>query len=88
MAWSRLALCLLVAVTCVVHGTAGQTTVFTIPASVPTSAVSVDPALLSVSLEFFAFPGYMDLDETQTCLANLQALRGGPPAVRIGGTTQ
>ena len=61
---------------------------FAIPSSIPSSAVSVDPSLLSVSIEFFAFPGYMSLPQTKTCLANLQSLRGSPPAVRIGGTTQ
>ena len=88
MAWSLWTFGLLVHVLYISHGTAGQSTTFTIPSAVPTSAVTVDPALLSVSLEFFAFPGYMDLDETQTCLENLQALRGVAPAVRIGGTTQ
>lgn len=67
---------------------AAQSTTFAIPSAVPTSAVVVDSALLSVSIEFFAFPGYMELDETETCLANIQNLRGEAPAVRIGGTTQ
>lgn len=60
----------------------------TVPSSAPPSAVPVDPSLLSVSLEFFAFPGYAALPTTANCLANMAALRGAPPAVRIGGTTQ
>ncbi|GJE97722.1 glycoside hydrolase family 79 protein [Phanerochaete sordida] len=59
-----------------------------IPSSAPASAAPLDPSLLSVSLEFFAFPGYTALPATANCLANLAALRGAPPAVRIGGTTQ
>ncbi|KIJ25823.1 glycoside hydrolase family 79 protein [Sphaerobolus stellatus SS14] len=50
--------------------------------------IYVDPALLGVSLEFFAFPGYTQLSNTVQCLANIQSLRGTPPPVRIGGTTQ
>ena len=59
-----------------------------IPASPPATAATVDPALLSVSIEFFAFPGYTQLAATENCLANIAALRGAQPAVRIGGTTQ
>lgn len=59
-----------------------------VPSSAPPDAIAVDPALLSVSLEFFAFPGYMDLNNTAPCLDQLQASRGHAPAVRIGGTTQ
>ncbi|KAI0686858.1 hypothetical protein BC835DRAFT_1450643 [Cytidiella melzeri] len=68
---------------CVSIGTA-----ITLPSSPPSSARSVDPSLLSVSLEFFAFPGYTALAATENCLNNLGALRGAPPAIRIGGTTQ
>ncbi|KAA1472941.1 glycoside hydrolase family 79 protein [Dentipellis sp. KUC8613] len=67
---------------------ASSTWAVTIPSSSPSTATSVDPALLSISLEFFAFPGYMQLPSTTTCLANLAGLRGTAPAVRIGGTTQ
>ncbi|KII96009.1 glycoside hydrolase family 79 protein [Plicaturopsis crispa FD-325 SS-3] len=59
-----------------------------IPGSTPSGAAKVDPALVSVSLEFFAFPGYTELPATANCLANLAAFRGAQPAVRIGGTTQ
>lgn len=59
-----------------------------VPFSAPPGAVAVDPALLSVSLEFFAFPGYMSLNNTAPCLDQLQASHGHAPAVRIGGTTQ
>jgi hypothetical protein len=42
-----------------------------------------------VSLEFFAFPGYMnDVAATTTCLQNFKALTGVWPPLRIGGTTQ
>ena len=61
---------------------------YTIPSSIPSNAVSVDPSLVSVSIEFFAFPGYTELEATTNCLANIAALRGAQPAVRIGGTTQ
>ena len=61
---------------------------FVVPSTAPSSAAAVDPALLSVSIEFFAFPGYTQLAATDNCLANIAALRGAQPAVRIGGTTQ
>lgn len=59
-----------------------------IPATVPASAAAVDKAQLSVSLEFFTFPDYTAITSTTNCLANLASLRGSPPAIRIGGTTQ
>ncbi|OCB89325.1 hypothetical protein A7U60_g3526 [Sanghuangporus baumii] len=67
---------------------AQTTTTFVVPSAAPSSAVTVDPSLLSVSIEFFAFPGYTELSGTTTCLANIEKLRGAPPAFRIGGTTQ
>lgn len=67
---------------------AGQTVDIVLPLTAPSNASSVDPSLLSVSIEFFAFPGYTDVSATATCLNNLAELRGAPPAVRIGGTTQ
>ncbi|KAI5118607.1 hypothetical protein M0805_008038 [Coniferiporia weirii] len=80
---------LVTTIACALHLTRAQTTTtFAVPTSVPTSAVSVDPSLLSVSIEFFTFPAYIEMSGTKTCLANLQALRGAAPAVRIGGTTQ
>ena len=60
----------------------------TVPSTAPSTAAVVDPSLLSVSLEFFAFPGYTQLPATANCLANLATLRGAQPAIRIGGTTQ
>ncbi|KIK65736.1 glycoside hydrolase family 79 protein [Collybiopsis luxurians FD-317 M1] len=60
----------------------------TVPTVAPSTAATIDSSLVAVSLEFFAFPGYTELVSTGTCLANLQALRGSPVAVRIGGTTQ
>ncbi|KAI0829864.1 hypothetical protein BC628DRAFT_1314531 [Trametes gibbosa] len=59
-----------------------------VPSSSPSGAVAVDPSLVSVSVEFFAFPGYTQISGTNKCLANLASLRGSPPAIRIGGTTQ
>lgn len=59
-----------------------------IPSTPPSSAAAIDPSLLSVSIEFFAFPGYTQLAATSNCLANLAGLRGAQPAIRIGGTTQ
>ncbi|KAH9858510.1 glycoside hydrolase superfamily [Lenzites betulinus] len=59
-----------------------------VPSSPPSGAASVDPSLVSVSVEFFAFPGYTQISGTNKCLANLASLRGSPPAIRIGGTTQ
>ena len=61
---------------------------FSVPASPPSSAATVDPFLLSLSIEFFAFPGYTQLAATRNCMDNIAALRGTQPAVRIGGTTQ
>ena len=60
----------------------------TVPVSVPQAAASVDPALVGVSFEFFAFPQYTTITSTTNCLANIGALRGTAPHVRIGGTTQ
>ena len=59
-----------------------------VPSTPPSGAATVDPALVSVSIEFFAFPGYTEMAGTNNCLANLAALRGAQPAIRIGGTTQ
>lgn len=59
-----------------------------VPSTAPSNASAVDPSLLSVSIEFFAFPGYTQLPATANCLANLASLRGAQPAIRIGGTTQ
>ncbi|AFR94233.2 hypothetical protein J008_02075 [Cryptococcus neoformans] len=48
-----------------------------------------DPAPVAVSIEFFAFPGYVqDLDTTSQCLTNLDHAAGAATRVRIGGTTQ
>ena len=71
----------LLAVACVTHG-------ITIPSTAPSTASTVDPALLSVSLEFFAFPQYTTVTSTSVCLGHIADLRGTYPAVRIGGTTQ
>ena len=60
----------------------------TVPSTPPSGAVTVDPSLVSVSIEFFAFPGYTEITGTNNCLDNLASLRGAQPAVRIGGTTQ
>ncbi|KAM5543120.1 hypothetical protein V8D89_002994 [Ganoderma adspersum] len=59
-----------------------------VPSTPPSGAVSVDPSLVSISIEFFAFPGYTNITGTNNCLANLATLRGAQPAIRIGGTTQ
>ncbi|KAH7930049.1 hypothetical protein BV22DRAFT_1001423 [Leucogyrophana mollusca] len=59
-----------------------------IPSAPPSAAADVDPSLLSLSLEFFAFPEYTTLSTTTNCLDNIAALRGVQPAIRIGGTTQ
>jgi hypothetical protein len=60
----------------------------TIPSGAPSNAAAIDPAQLSVSLEFFAFPGYTQLVSTGACPGHITDLRGHAPAVRIGGTTQ
>ena len=59
-----------------------------VPSTPPSGSASVDSSLVSVSIEFFAFPGYTNITGTNNCLANLATLRGAQPAVRIGGTTQ
>lgn len=59
-----------------------------VPSTPPSDAVTVDPSLVSVSIEFFAFPGYTNIAGTNQCLDNIARLRGVQPAVRIGGTTQ
>ncbi|KAJ8497180.1 hypothetical protein ONZ51_g677 [Trametes cubensis] len=65
-----------------------QASAIAVPSSPPANAAAVDPSLVSVSIEFFAFPGYTELSGTNNCLANLASLRGAQPAIRIGGTTQ
>ncbi|KAH9895067.1 glycoside hydrolase superfamily [Cubamyces lactineus] len=65
-----------------------QANAVAVPSSPPANAATVDPSLVSVSIEFFAFPGYTQLSGTSNCLANLATLRGAQPAIRIGGTTQ
>ncbi len=59
-----------------------------VPSTTPSTASTIDPAQLSVSLEFFTFPDYTAITSTINCLANIGTLRGTQPAVRIGGTTQ
>ncbi|KAI0356333.1 hypothetical protein OH77DRAFT_1423976 [Trametes cingulata] len=65
-----------------------QVRAIAVPSSPPSNAAPVDPSLVSISMEFFAFPGYTQLSGTNNCLANLASLRGAQPAIRIGGTTQ
>ncbi|KAI0093447.1 hypothetical protein BDY19DRAFT_983105 [Irpex rosettiformis] len=80
-------LCVSIASCLLMHVQTGNT--IDVPSTPPSTAKPVDPALLSVSLEFFAFPGYTQLAATTNCLDNIASLRGGvQPAVRIGGTTQ
>ena len=67
---------------------AGHVLAVVVPSTPPSGAISVDPSLVSVSIEFFAFPGYTNITGTNNCLANLATLRGAQPAIRIGGTTQ
>ncbi|WVQ85122.1 hypothetical protein IAT38_007287 [Cryptococcus sp. DSM 104549] len=45
-------------------------------------------AAVGLSLEFFAFPGYVDLKQTNQCLKNLDKAAGASTEIRIGGTTQ
>ncbi|KAL4252614.1 Glycoside hydrolase family 79 protein [Abortiporus biennis] len=66
----------------------GAVSAIVVPSSAPSTAVAVDPSLLSVSIEFFTFPAYTQIQATSNCLANLATLRGAQPAIRIGGTTQ
>ena len=66
----------------------GHAYAIAVPSTTPSGAVSVDSSLVSVSIEFFAFPGYTNITGTNNCLANLATLRGAQPAIRIGGTTQ
>ncbi|TFK81382.1 glycoside hydrolase family 79 protein [Polyporus arcularius HHB13444] len=59
-----------------------------VPSTPPSGAAAVDPSLVSVSIEYFAFPGYTQMTGTNNCLTNIANLRNAQPAVRIGGTTQ
>lgn len=61
---------------------------FVVPSVAPSTAALIDPAQLSISIEFFTFPEYTEIPSTANCLANLQELRGTAPGIRIGGTTQ
>ncbi|TDL19243.1 glycoside hydrolase family 79 protein [Rickenella mellea] len=74
-----------------ISGLVGGTTIvnaFKVPQTPPATSAPINKAQLSVSLEFFTFPDYTNIPSTTNCLANIQTLRGAPPAVRIGGTTQ
>ncbi|CZR66577.1 uncharacterized protein PAC_16478 [Phialocephala subalpina] len=65
------------------------TVTYSVPASVPTSAVALDVAPVGISFEFFTFPSYfLNVTATNQCLANFEALTGVWPPIRIGGTTQ
>ncbi|KAJ5420584.1 hypothetical protein N7465_003103 [Penicillium sp. CMV-2018d] len=63
---------------------------FNVPTSPPSNASGqLSAAPVGVSLEFFAFPEYIqDVESTTTCLRNLKDLTGTWPPMRIGGTTQ
>ncbi|KAJ5799581.1 CAZyme family GH79 [Penicillium psychrosexuale] len=63
---------------------------FNVPISPPSnSSKQLSAAPVGVSLEFFAFPEYIqDVESTMTCLQNLKDLTGTWPPMRIGGTTQ
>ncbi|GFF70275.1 beta-glucuronidase [Aspergillus lentulus] len=63
---------------------------FAVPSTPPSNASGqLSAAPVGVSLEFFAFPAYMNnVAATTTCLQNFKALTGVWPPLRIGGTTQ
>ncbi|KDN71264.1 hypothetical protein CSUB01_08651 [Colletotrichum sublineola] len=65
---------------------------FTIPSNVNAGGLSyapLEPAPISLSFEFFAFPSYFrNVTTTNQCLSNLKELTGTWPPIRIGGTTQ
>ncbi|KAJ5926689.1 hypothetical protein N7516_008462 [Penicillium verrucosum] len=63
---------------------------FNVPTSPPSnSSRQLSATPVGVSLEFFAFPEYIqDVESTTTCLQNLKDLTGTWPPMRIGGTTQ
>ncbi|KAI0170125.1 hypothetical protein BJ166DRAFT_608229 [Pestalotiopsis sp. NC0098] len=65
---------------------------FAVPSQALTGGLKyapLDPAPVGISFEFFAYPSYFtNVTATNQCLANLQALTGTWPPIRIGGTTQ
>ncbi|KAJ5211519.1 uncharacterized protein N7498_003165 [Penicillium cinerascens] len=63
---------------------------FNIPTSPPSnSSAQLSAAPVGISLEFFAFPEYIqDVPSTLACLQNMKDLTGTWPPMRIGGTTQ
>ncbi|OHF04681.1 hypothetical protein CORC01_00152 [Colletotrichum orchidophilum] len=71
---------------------AAATVTYSVPAKVNTGGLSYAPleaAPVGLSFEFFAFPAYFkNVTATNQCLANLKALTGTWPPIRIGGTTQ
>lgn len=70
-------------------GSLAAAVTYDIPASKPIGAATLDPAPVSISFEFFAFPSYFtNVTATNQCLQNLQELTGTWPPIRIGGTTQ
>ncbi|CZS96294.1 uncharacterized protein RCO7_04959 [Rhynchosporium graminicola] len=62
---------------------------FSVSATPPSNASPrLNLAPIGVSLEFFAFPAYMnDVPSTKQCLRNMQQHTGVWPPMRIGGTT-
>ncbi|KAI9640015.1 hypothetical protein NHQ30_011577 [Ciborinia camelliae] len=62
---------------------------YSVPSTAPNWAAKLSAAPVGLSFEFFAFPQYFTkVAATHQCLANLKALSGTWPPIRIGGTTQ
>ncbi|SPO00782.1 uncharacterized protein DNG_03530 [Cephalotrichum gorgonifer] len=70
------------------HAAASAVT-YPVPATVPTSAVELDPYPIGPSFEFFMWPSYMtNISLTLPCLSRFSELYGKTAPIRIGGTTQ
>ncbi|KAI9933512.1 hypothetical protein ASPWEDRAFT_617099 [Aspergillus wentii DTO 134E9] len=80
----------LLAILPLISGQAAYGLEFAIPSSPPSNSSSlIDSTPLGVSLEFFAFPDYIEkVPLTNSCLSALGEVFGTPPPMRIGGTTQ
>ncbi|KAH7161780.1 hypothetical protein EDB81DRAFT_854074 [Dactylonectria macrodidyma] len=62
---------------------------YSVPAVRPHNAVTLDPAPVGVSFEFFMWPSYMtNISLTLPCLDHISELYGRKVPIRIGGTTQ
>lgn len=74
------------------HAANAQTVSLNIPLAAPSNAVSLDPALVSFSIEQDRWPDWAGIDAPNTfflnTLGNLAQRTGTPPWIRIGANSE